>query len=207
MEIKIFNNNPMNENTYIITENEKWFIIDPGFEDEKINIFTKKNKTPQFILITHGHYDHIGGINFFIKKYENINILSSKDCEEKFYDPEKNLSYFFNMQTDFKDLNIKFIKENDIINFENNKIEVFETPGHSKDSLTFKLENNFFVGDLIFKQGIGRYDMPDSNINELKKSIKRIMQFDDKSIIYSGHGEKTTLENEKENLNFYLENI
>ena len=96
------------------------------------------------------------------------------------------------------------IKEN---NFEIDgfDFEVIETPGHTKDSLTFyfKEENIMFVGDFIFNKGIGRVDLPTGNMQDMIKSLNNIFKYSENTIIYPGHGESSTLKEEK----YYLDNF
>ena len=100
----------------------------------------------------------------------------------------------------------------DIIDYENKvneigsfKYEIIDTPGHKTDSVTyyFKKEKCMFVGDFIFKCSIGRCDLEGGNIIEMKDSINKIKKYDNDIILYPGHGDKTSLEYEKEN-NIYL---
>lgn len=86
--------------------------------------------------------------------------------------------------------------------------QVIKTSGHTKDSVTyyFKDENTMFTGDFLFKDSIGRTDMPTGNINEMKKSLSKIKKYPDNTIIYPGHGPSTTLKYEKEN-NYFLKQL
>ena len=103
---------------------------------------------------------------------------------------------------------LKEIKEKykvDVNNFKVIKnLEVIKTPGHTEDSLTFYFKDYgiMFVGDFIFNNGIGRCDLPTGNIDEMKKSLKKIFTYPLDTIIYPGHGEKSTLKIEKDNLNY-----
>lgn len=125
------------------------------------------------ILITHYHFDHIGALNDLLK-FKNVNIYDYK-LEEKEY---KINNFIFN---------------------------IIKTNGHTNDSVSFyfKNENIMFVGDFIFKETIGRTDLPSGSVNEMKESINKIKKFDKNLIIYPGHGEDTILDYELKN-NLYL---
>ena len=84
--------------------------------------------------------------------------------------------------------------------------EVIETPGHTADSKTFyfKDDNIMFVGDFIFKDSIGRMDLPTGSVSDMKKSLDKILTYPLNTILYPGHGEFTTIEKEKENINSYF---
>lgn len=90
---------------------------------------------------------------------------------------------------------------NKIKNF---SIEVIYTPGHTKDSISFLINYNLFCGDFIFKSSIGRTDLPSGDYKEMQSSIKKILKYNNDIIIYPGHGDKTTLKNEINNLKRYL---
>ena len=97
------------------------------------------------------------------------------------------------------------IKENDY-NIKDFNFEVIDTPGHTSDSKTyyFKEDNIMFVGDFIFKNSIGRMDLPTGSEEEMKMSLDKIFKYPLNTIIFPGHGESTTLENEKNNLFLYF---
>jgi len=163
MEIKTLKVGYLQTNCYIIINNGKSLIIDPGDEGERIkeNI---KGLDLQAILITHSHFDHIGALNHF----KNIKIYDNNNLEEKEYEL----------------IDLKF--------------NVIKTKGHTNDSISFyfKEQNIMFTGDFIFEGTIGRTDLETGNIEEMKKSIKKIKKYPLNTIIYPGHGNKTTLEKE-----------
>lgn len=163
MEIKTLKVGYLQTNCYIIINNGKALIIDPGDEGERIkeNI---KGLDLQAILITHSHFDHIGALNHF----KNIKIYDNNNLEEKEYEL----------------IDLKF--------------NVIKTKGHTNDSISFyfKEQNIIFTGDFIFEGTIGRTDLETGNIEEMEKSIKKIKKYPLNTIIYPGHGNKTTLEKE-----------
>lgn len=174
MDLKTIRVGYLEENCYIISKN-KAIIIDPGDEANKIISYLKNNNLDlEAILITHHHDDHIGALNDILN-YKNVNVYDISNLEEKEYD---------------------------IAGF---KIEVIYTKGHTNDSVTyyFKKENIMFVGDFIFEGTIGRMDLPTGNVLEMKESINKIMKYNKDIIIYPGHGNKTTLDNEINN-NYYF---
>ena len=102
--------------------------------------------------------------------------------------------------------NYNLIKFNEESNDDDFKYIILKTPGHSKDSLSFYFpeENVMFTGDFLFKNSIGRIDLPGGSKNEMIKSLNKIRNYDDAICIYPGHGEKTTLGEEKKNFDFYI---
>ena len=143
------------------------------------------------------HFDHI----------LNINELKNK-TNAKIYANEKDL-VLLDKQNELYNLPLEInidqnLKDNDIINFEDIKIKVVETPGHSPGSVCFYLEKEkvLFSGDLLFKNGFGRYDLPYGNIINLKKSLEKILRLPEETIVYPGHGESTKIKNEQNILRF-----
>ena len=126
------------------------------------------------VLITHHHFDHVGALSSLINDY-HIGVYDYSNLKEGF---------------------------NSISNFE---FEMIRTPGHKEDAVSyyFKDDNCMFVGDFIFRNSIGRTDLEGGNYSDMKKSIEKIKKYDGNIVIYPGHGEKTTLQFEKDN-NMYF---
>ena len=173
MEVKKIVTGYLDENCYLIINNGKCLVVDPGDEYNKIKTEIGDNKVLG-VLITHSHVDHIGALRNFLTK-RSIKIFKRSNLEEKDYEIG-----------DFK-------------------FTCIYTPGHSKDSVTFyfKEDKCMFIGDFIFKESIGRTDLPGGSDSEMKESIKKILQYDDDITLYPGHDEITSLGEEKKN-NPYL---
>ena len=154
-------------NCYILKEGNETLIIDPADEYFKIDEIIK-NTDLKGILITHNHFDHIGALNQLLKNYQT-KTYDKNNLEEKTYQ---------------------------IGNF---SFEVIYTPGHTADSITFYFpkEKAMFVGDFIFKDDIGRCDLPTGDYLQMLASINKIKKDNDDILIYPGHEETTTLLEEK----------
>ena len=176
MEIKKVITGILDENCYVLIKNNTCLVIDPGDDYPKIKETIGDNKVLA-VLITHSHFDHIGALRNFLTK-KSVKIFKKSNLEEKEY-----------QIGDFT-------------------FECINTPGHAKDSVSFyfKEVNSIFVGDFIFKESIGRYDLPGGNLSEMNNSLKKIKEYSDDIKIYSGHGKDTTLGYEKKN-NSFLNNI
>ena len=186
MNIKKIIVGPLEENCYFLTIEKDLIIVDPGAEFNKLNNIIKNNNYNLLaILITHAHFDHIGALEELINTYKVPVYYNNINNEIEY-------NYLVNIEE----------KEYKINNFE---FKVIKTPGHRNDlvSYYFYKDNVMFVGDFIFKESIGRIDLEYANPNEMKKSLEKIKIYDNNIIIYSGHGENTTLGYEKEN-NFYF---
>lgn len=173
MEIKKIITGALDENCYVLINDDECLIVDPGADFPKIKETIGDNKILG-VLITHSHFDHIGALRNFLTK-RSIKIFKRSNLEEKEY----TIGSF--------------------------KFKCIHTPGHSKDSVTFYFEDEkiMFIGDFIFKDSIGRVDLPGGDSKEMKASIEKILQYDNDIVIYPGHYEETTLGEEKEN-NQYL---
>lgn len=162
----------LHTNCYFLIKNNNLLLIDPGDDFNKIS-----DKIDRYnligIIITHHHYDHVGALNELLKKY-NVKVYDINNLDEGI---------------------------NKINDFE---FEVIYTKGHTNDSITlyFKDHNAMFTGDFLFKDTIGRTDLPTGNYNEMIDSIEKIKKYSN-TAIYPGHGEFTTLEYEKINNNFF----
>ena len=173
MEIIKIVTGALDENCYVLVKGDNCLVIDPGDDFHKIKEVINGRKVLG-VLITHSHFDHIGALRNFLTK-RSIKIFKRSNLEEKDY-----------TIGDFK-------------------FSCIHTPGHSRDSVTFYFPEDevMFVGDFIFKESIGRVDLPGGNNNEMNMSIAKILMYDDEIILYPGHNEDTTLGYEKEN-NPYL---
>ena len=180
-------------NCYILVEEntKECGIIDPGGDSERlISQIDKLNAKPKFILLTHGHMDHVGGVIDLVKKY-NIPFYISKADEEYM---EKDDFVFGTLPKASG-----YLKENDILKLGDEIIKVLETPGHTKGGLCFLLNNDkVFTGYTLFNGSIGRTDFIGGSMSEIINSIKeKLLPLGDRVDVYPGHGDMTTIEHEK----------
>ena len=175
MEIKTVITGYLDENCYLLIKNGTCLVIDPGDEYNKIKEEIGDAKVLG-VLITHSHFDHIGALRNFLTK-RSIKIFKRSNLEE-------------NKEYKIGDFTFKCIY----------------TPGHSKDSVTFYFEEEkaMMIGDFIFKESIGRTDLPGGSETEMTESIEKILKYPDDITLYPGHNEITTLKEEKKN-NPYLQ--
>jgi len=190
----------MATNCYIVSCDDKSAtIIDPGSDADLISTHIKKRKlNVRYIIITHGHYDHIGANHIKHMIGNNVLLGIHKSDEEYLKTPELNLSTLVGIDyvSDSPDF---FLQENQVIHL-TKKIffSVIHTPGHTPGSVCLKLENYLFSGDLLFCGGVGRTDLPGGNENLLSKSLHTILELDKNILVLPGHGPETTIGNEIE---------
>ena len=167
MKVEVVSVGYLEENCYIISKDNKCLVIDPGDEASKI-IDKIDNKKVLAILITHNHFDHIGAVKELKDKY-NVEVNDFNNLKEG---------------------------TNSIDDF---TFEVIYNPGHTKDSVSyyFKEDNIMFVGDFVFEGTVGRCDLEGGSISEMKNSINKLKEHNEDIVLYPGHGNSTTLNNEK----------
>lgn len=182
-------------NCYLLTDNGEAAVIDPGAECDKIIQYIEKSGCIlKKILLTHGHFDHIGAVSELAQKTEAPVYVHSGDAK-MLTDNSCNLSFLTGEQVKphTPDVFLDDIKE---IELGGTVIKVFHTPGHSEGCVSFLWGDRLFDGDLLFQGSIGRYDFGDLD-TELR-SIKFLMDnFDDSIRLYPGHGMSTTIGHER----------
>ncbi|MEA2049868.1 MAG: MBL fold metallo-hydrolase [Campylobacterota bacterium] len=194
MKIKKAPMGPYQTNCYIVTINNKDFIIDPGVDATDWVLNNCSN--PVAILNTHGHFDHVWS-NQELKTKLNLPIYCPKgDCFMLENDP-------FSQGTPKSKADIQ-VTGDITYNINNIKVTFHHFPGHTPGSSAIQMEDNLFSGDFIFQNSIGRVDFPYSNPNDMKKSINKILKWKNDIKIYPGHGASTTLLKERKSLKNWL---
>ena len=196
MELKEFTVGELMVKAYLVSKNNKAFIIDPGAEGERLyNYLENNNLELKYIINTHGHFDHIAA-NDFLKKKTDAEILAHPDAGLKFKDSKLNLSQLFmNQNITSPELDRALIDQEEVV-FEGLKLKIIYTPGHSQDGISIYLpeEKIIFSGDCIFANGVGRTDLEDSDLAQLKNSIEEnFFELPDVCKFYPGHGPASTL--------------
>lgn len=205
MNIKKFTFNPFQENTYVLWDKTKeCIIVDPGCYNqnerkELVDFISSNQLIPKKLINTHCHIDHILG-NKFISDYFKIDLYAHKN-ELDILNMSKEIAETYGLIDYQESPKVKFfITEDETISFGKVSLDVLFTPGHSPGhiSLLNREEKIIISGDVIFQGSIGRTDLPGGDFNVLIKSIKdKILCLHDETIIYSGHGQNTTIGKEK----------
>ncbi|HHP7242074.1 MAG TPA: MBL fold metallo-hydrolase [Cyclobacteriaceae bacterium] len=207
MEIKPFVFNPFMENTYIIFDKDtrEAAVIDPGCyeprEQKELAEFIHNNElNVKLLLNTHCHLDHIFGNRFVQEKY-NVGLgIHKNDLEmlraAKVYAPGYGFDNFQDAEPEY------FIEEGQTIAIGDNVFEIIFIPGHSPGHVGFySAENKILIsGDVLFQDSIGRTDLPGGDYNLLLENIhNKVLQLADDVVVYSGHGQNTTIGHERKN--------
>ena len=204
LQIKSFVFSPIQENTYLLhNELMECIIIDPGcyFDDEKNalqDFITKSGLKSKMLLNTHCHLDHVFGNKFISETYGLTLHLHEKEKQVLSFAPASGLMY--NMPFDNYSGEFILLKEGDKILLDDDELEVIEAPGHSPGSICFYCKKQHFLigGDVLFQRSIGRSDLPGGNHQALLNSIRqKLFVLPDETSVYSGHGDPTTIGEEK----------
>lgn len=204
-KVSILSFNPFQVNTFIVSdETGDCIIFDPGChnEQEKNNLktFIETNKLNPFRLInTHCHIDHVFG-NKYVSETWSLP-LEIHRLEIPVLEAVPQISQYFgiNVMEESPDPE-KFLEEGDLVLFGNTELKVLLTPGHSPGSLSFHCQKEHFViaGDVLFRESIGRTDLPGGDFNTLIESIKnKLLPLGDEVKVYPGHGPATTIGHER----------
>lgn len=187
----------LQENCFILfDENKDAFVVDPGGSSENIIEAIEKNGLNiKYILLTHGHFDHVGAVAALVKKFK-APVYMSKDDRAFLESPKEVRASSFGMQIEAADVDV-FVKEGDEIPFSEGTIKVIETPGHTLGSVCYLFENYLFAGDTLFNGSIGRTDFPESDHSLMIESLKKLKKLDDDIYVLSGHGPESQISYEK----------
>lgn len=174
------------------------FVVDPGFFDASLLQTLKKLEISSlnYILLTHGHHDHILGLHPLQTRFGGKIVMH--ETEEAFLADDSlslRMSAFVDLPRVCRaDI---LVKDGDVLPFGDSNIRVLHTPGHTRGSVCYMLDNNLFSGDTVFYESVGRTDLPTGSTQQLLASVKCIGQLKGEWRILPGHGPATTLSHEQ----------
>ena len=173
-------------NCYILSEGNRCLVIDPGDEPRRVLSFLEdQGLTLEAILLTHGHFDHVGAVKDLAADTDGRVFL----CEE-----DLKLPHTMTAGTLY---HTDFYGEGDQLTLAGMTFEVLHTPGHTPGSVCLRFGTHLFSGDTLFAGSCGRTDFPGSEPAAMVRSLKRLSQLEDGLNVYPGHGESTTIGEEK----------
>lgn len=200
MKIKCFQTGMLGVNTYYVCDekNKKGFIVDPGgYSAKLINAIKEDDCDIEYIILTHGHGDHIGGISFLKEEFKDIKLVACIYEKEFLADPNMNASLECCGTRIALSADI-WVDDCDSLKIGDMELKFIHTPGHTPGGMCILIGDTLFSGDTLFKLSIGRTDFPGGSFAEIKKSIhEKLFVLPDDVTVYPGHMGTTTIGIEK----------
>ncbi|MFY9379820.1 MAG: MBL fold metallo-hydrolase [Acutalibacteraceae bacterium] len=201
---------PFSTNCYILIDDntKKAAIIDPAICSQELLNHIKSSDISEieYILLTHGHFDHILGVADLKGIYKNAKVAIHSLDADSLSNPKKSLakSIVGDLQ---KPVNADIIlNDNDKINLGDLSIEVLHTPGHTPGSVCFLCGDTMFSGDTLFCKTVGRTDFEGGSMDDMLKSVNRLGNLKGDYNVFPGHSEKTTLDEERKHNRYMRKN-
>lgn len=183
---------------YACMESKKAVIIDPGADGKKIHCWvSEKGLTIEYILLTHGHVDHIGAVDELRRLLGTVSVGIHADDAEMLTDGKKNLSCYLGAEVVLQSADF-LLQDGQEIAIGNEKLKVISTPGHSPGGVCYLTNEGLFSGDTLFAGSIGRTDFPGGSMERLLAGVKeKLLILPEETLVFPGHGEETSIGVEK----------
>ena len=180
-------------NCYVVKTEKGCIVIDPGVPLEDVQ--QRVGNSPIVaVLLTHAHVDHVLYLQMY--KDKGIPVYLHEADNAAMGDPELNLSSDLLETMTFPEAD-HLIREGDRLSLAGLDIEVLHTPGHTPGSVCFRIGDDLFSGDTLFRLGYGRVDFPGGNVSDMAASLKRLKKLPGQTRVYPGHGGPTTIAREQ----------
>ena len=193
--IKTFNGGLLDSNTYVYsTDTGNAMIVDFGVPLDSVKEYIEKsNLKVDYLVSTHGHYDHINYVGDYKKAFENATLVCHENELELIRDPEGNISIFFGLNNSY-DVGYEALRDKDTISLKNSEgcvdFEVIHAPGHTSGCMCLydSKERIMFTGDVLFANGYGRVDLKYASPSDMAASLRKLYKKYKGTKIYPGHG-------------------
>lgn len=194
MIVKTVVTGALNENCYIAMHQGECAVIDPGADGDRI--FEEMNRygvIPKGVLLTHGHFDHIGAVSRF--QQENVPVYVSEQDAEMLY-TEKHMGEAMGLVLPKVHPDL-LVHDGDKIVIAGIEFQAMATPGHTVGGMCYITKDCIFTGDTLFCGSVGRSDFPGGNFGELMRSVKKLAAINGNYVLYPGHEESSDLDHER----------
>jgi glyoxylase-like metal-dependent hydrolase (beta-lactamase superfamily II) len=200
MKVAAFILGPISTNTYVLWDDDtrKAVIIDPAVPSTELtNLIVSEGLIPEYIVLTHAHGDHIGGIPSLLDEFPYLKLAVGAEDRHLLADPRSNLSeQLTGASVAVHD--VIELKDGDEIQVGALTLHIIATPGHTPGGLSILVDNVLFSGDTLFRASIGRTDLPGGNFDDIIKSIKeKLFLLPDETVVFPGHMSQTDIGYEK----------
>ncbi len=193
--VKSFGCGMLESNVHIYSNHGVAMIVDCGAPVSTVLPYiTENNLAVKFIVLTHGHVDHVAFLSEYKKTFSEAKIVCHEAEKAVLYDPLANLSPYFGSETVY-DCSYTTVKHGDTIDIGDAKLTVISAPGHTPGCICLycKEEKIMFTGDVLFSGSYGRTDFKYGDINQMLKSLKKLLKMDGDIIFYPGHYAKSSI--------------
>ena len=202
MKVILLSPTAWESNSYLLVEDGNALLIDAGAPTAKVTArLAEENATLCGILLTHGHFDHILSIDRLRETYGAPVYIHTDDAPMLTDGHLNAYATFFRENRTWQTAD-KLLKDGDRIPFGQKNVTVLHTPGHTRGSLSYRIENLLFSGDTVFADGYGRTDLAGGSYEALTRSLGKLFSLSPTLTVYPGHGMTATLEQVKRNLGF-----
>jgi hydroxyacylglutathione hydrolase len=179
-------------NCFIVGNNGQGVVIDPGAETDKILATAEESGIAiKAIVLTHVHVDHIISVDR-VRDATGAVLMVHESEGGYLASPLYNGSWLFGLEKTFKSADT-LLKDGDVFSYGDLEFKVLHTPGHTPGSICIMTNGSVFTGDTLFRMNVGRTDLGNGDWEALMKSLNVLMKLDDSTVVYPGHGSKTTI--------------
>lgn len=196
MEIKAVPLGHIQTNCYMLSGEKGAILIDPGFKSEITKNFLDENKDKErLVLLTHAHFDHIGGAPF-LREDTGVKIAIGKDEAKNLTNPLVNLSLQFHAKFGTFNADLE-LEDGQEITVGDLTFKVIFASGHTTGGVVYLFDGVLFSGDTLFYESVGRTDFPGGDFTVLENSVRKLYSLPDSTTVFPGHGPETTIGHEK----------
>jgi len=200
MQIRTFQLGSLGTNCYLVWDeaSKEAFIVDPADYIESVrSAITGEGLHLKYVILTHGHGDHVGGVTAVLADFPEAKLAAGKEEMPILSDPANSYTEYINGQPETFDPDI-LLSDGDELFIGTIQLRIIATPGHTIGGISIRAEDAVFVGDTLFRESVGRTDLPTGDYRTLETSIReKLYTLPDDTAVYPGHMEPTTIGHEK----------